>query len=253
MDITFTCKCGQEIVIDEAGAGITVDCPGCGKPVYVPTQEPAKARDIPVRVETPLAKLMAKENQRVPSNPPRLPTPPQAARAPVTLAGHNLALSAGESVTVQARMHSAVVFLPLISVAGAFVVIYLMFSIIALPLRMLTGTHFGSVVFLTMLVPLLLLTIVSTVLAAVSRANTLVTLTSRRLIINKGVLSKTTAVLLLKQIETVAVHLPLLGRIFGYGTIVVRGTGGGVFQVQYMEDPENLYRILQRCLQSSKP
>jgi transcription elongation factor Elf1 len=30
MDITFSCdKCGQSIVIDEAGAGITVDCPNC--------------------------------------------------------------------------------------------------------------------------------------------------------------------------------------------------------------------------------
>jgi hypothetical protein len=75
MDITFTCKCGQEIVIDEAGAGITVDCPGCGKPVYVPTKEPAKAKDIPVRVETPLAKLMAKQGQTATPTPPRPPNP----------------------------------------------------------------------------------------------------------------------------------------------------------------------------------
>jgi hypothetical protein len=246
MDITFTCKCGQEIVIDEAGAGITIDCPGCGKPVYVPSKEADRAKDTPIRVKTPLAKLVTKQSQ-VP------PPPSQPARTPVTPAGHNLALSGGESVTVQGRMHPIVVFLPVISMAGAFVAIYLMFSIIALPLRIVIGTHIGSVVFLTMLAPLLLLTIVSTVLAAVSRANTLVTLTSRRLIINKGVLSKTTAELLLKQIETVALHLPLLGRIFGYGTIVVRGTGGGVFQVQYMEGPEHLYRILQSCLQSAKP
>ena len=60
MDISFTCTCGQNIVIDEAGAGITVDCPQCGKPVYVPSSASAKAKDIPVRVETPLAKLIAK-------------------------------------------------------------------------------------------------------------------------------------------------------------------------------------------------
>jgi uncharacterized membrane protein YdbT with pleckstrin-like domain len=107
--------------------------------------------------------------------------------------------------------------------------------------------------FAMMFTPFLLLTIVLTILAILSRSNTLVTLTSRRLIINKGVLSKTTAELLLKQIETVAVHLPLLGRVFGCGTIIVRGTGGGVFQVQFIEDPERLYRILQSSLQSSKP
>ena len=79
MDITFTCKCGQEIVIDEAGAGITIDCPGCGKPAFVPTKELARAKDIPVRVETPLAKLMAKQGQT-----PRLkgPLPSLAAFTP---------------------------------------------------------------------------------------------------------------------------------------------------------------------------
>jgi hypothetical protein len=77
LDITFTCKCGQEIVIDEAGAGITVDCPGCGKPVYVPTKEPAKTKDTPIRVETPLAKLMAKQGQTPTpvANPSRPPNP----------------------------------------------------------------------------------------------------------------------------------------------------------------------------------
>lgn len=37
MDITFNCdKCGQNIVIDAAGAGQIVDCPKCGQPLEVP-------------------------------------------------------------------------------------------------------------------------------------------------------------------------------------------------------------------------
>ena len=37
MDITFNCdKCGQQIVIDEAGAGLGVECPKCGQPLEVP-------------------------------------------------------------------------------------------------------------------------------------------------------------------------------------------------------------------------
>jgi tetratricopeptide (TPR) repeat protein/predicted RNA-binding Zn-ribbon protein involved in translation (DUF1610 family) len=37
MDITFNCdKCGQNITIDETGAGQLVDCPKCGEPVEVP-------------------------------------------------------------------------------------------------------------------------------------------------------------------------------------------------------------------------
>ncbi len=37
MDITFTCEsCRQSIVVDEAGAGIAVQCPKCGQSLSVP-------------------------------------------------------------------------------------------------------------------------------------------------------------------------------------------------------------------------
>ena len=37
MDISFNCdKCGQRIVIDEAGAGMAVQCPSCGAELIVP-------------------------------------------------------------------------------------------------------------------------------------------------------------------------------------------------------------------------
>jgi Alpha-aminoadipate carrier protein LysW-like, globular domain len=54
IDITFNCdKCGQQIVIDEAGAGQLVDCPKCGTPLEVPyksqvaTPTPAKPPEPP--------------------------------------------------------------------------------------------------------------------------------------------------------------------------------------------------------------
>jgi DNA-directed RNA polymerase subunit RPC12/RpoP len=38
MDIEFDCsKCGQNIVIDAAGAGLTVQCPKCNRSVVVPS------------------------------------------------------------------------------------------------------------------------------------------------------------------------------------------------------------------------
>lgn len=37
MDILFVCpKCGQRMVIDEAGAGLRIQCPKCGGNVGVP-------------------------------------------------------------------------------------------------------------------------------------------------------------------------------------------------------------------------
>jgi hypothetical protein len=37
MDILFSCpECQQHVVIDAAGAGLLVGCPGCGREVRVP-------------------------------------------------------------------------------------------------------------------------------------------------------------------------------------------------------------------------
>lgn len=41
MDIRFACdKCGQQLVIDEAGAGLTIQCPTCGVNLTVPKSVP---------------------------------------------------------------------------------------------------------------------------------------------------------------------------------------------------------------------
>jgi len=40
MDLTFECpNCKQEMVVDSAGAGSDVECPGCGAVVKVPTPD----------------------------------------------------------------------------------------------------------------------------------------------------------------------------------------------------------------------
>ena len=65
MDISFDCDtCGKHLVIDQAGAGITIDCPGCGKPVYVPSLSSHRPPDPPTRVEVKSA------------TPKTAPTPP---------------------------------------------------------------------------------------------------------------------------------------------------------------------------------
>src|ERR1043165_3091194 len=69
MDITFECdKCGQSLVVEEAGAGMTTDCPECGKPVYVPS-----------------------------ASRPRVPSPPEP-RAPVKARVTNLSSPHAERV-----------------------------------------------------------------------------------------------------------------------------------------------------------
>lgn len=49
MDISFKCSsCGQNVVIDEAGVGLTVQCPKCGQPLIVPSPDSAVVASDPL-------------------------------------------------------------------------------------------------------------------------------------------------------------------------------------------------------------
>jgi len=50
--------------------------------------------------------------------------------------------------------------------------------------------------------------------------------TNKRVIVKSGLANRRTIELLLPRIESIAVEEPALGRLLGYGTVIVRGTGG---------------------------
>ncbi len=63
-------------------------------------------------------------------------------------------------------------------------------------------------------------------LPLVARATSEFAVTNRRVIIKVGLVSRKTVELKLDKVESIGVEQTIPGRIFGYGTIVVRGTGG---------------------------
>lgn len=50
--------------------------------------------------------------------------------------------------------------------------------------------------------------------------------TNKRVIVKSGLTERRTNEILLSRIESVVVDEPAMGRILGYGTVIVRGTGG---------------------------
>jgi uncharacterized membrane protein YdbT with pleckstrin-like domain len=60
----------------------------------------------------------------------------------------------------------------------------------------------------------------------VRRNATEMAVTNKRVIVKSGLANRRTIELLLPRIESIAVEEPALGRILGYGTVIVRGTGG---------------------------
>lgn len=73
---------------------------------------------------------------------------------------------------------------------------------------------------------LLLAAIVVFMVGSVRRNATEMAVTNRRVIIKTGLVSRRTIEMLLNKVETIEVSEPGAGRMLGYGSIVVVGTGG---------------------------
>jgi hypothetical protein len=69
MDISFNCgKCGQHILIDEAGAGVSVECPACQQQLVVPTtSQPDKrtpSANVPTSPSVPTTKAASADESK---------------------------------------------------------------------------------------------------------------------------------------------------------------------------------------------
>jgi uncharacterized membrane protein YdbT with pleckstrin-like domain len=73
--------------------------------------------------------------------------------------------------------------------------------------------------------------------AFVRRATTELAVTDQRVIYKTGLLSRHTLEMNRSKVESVAVDQTILGRIFGYGTIIVRGTGSTLEPIRNITDP----------------
>jgi uncharacterized membrane protein YdbT with pleckstrin-like domain len=75
---------------------------------------------------------------------------------------------------------------------------------------------------------------------AIRRHSTEIVVTDRRVIYKRGLLSRFTAEMNISRIETVDVRQSIPGRIFNYGTVVVRGTGAGIEPLRGIGHPIQL-------------
>jgi uncharacterized membrane protein YdbT with pleckstrin-like domain len=68
---------------------------------------------------------------------------------------------------------------------------------------------------------------VITILMGIARRSaTEMAVTNRRVVVKTGLASRRTIEMLLNKVETIEVHETAFGRIAGYGTVVLIGTGG---------------------------
>jgi uncharacterized membrane protein YdbT with pleckstrin-like domain len=61
--------------------------------------------------------------------------------------------------------------------------------------------------------------------------------TNKRVIVKVGLISRRTLELNLSKVESIGVDQGIIGRIFGYGTIIIIGTGGTKERFRGIADP----------------
>ncbi len=88
---------------------------------------------------------------------------------------------------------------------------------------------FGAIVFI--------LAMISLIKAFIFKISTELAITSKRVIAKVGLISRSTIELNHKKVESFIVDQSIFGRIFGFGTIVVCGTGGGKTPIPNIDNP----------------
>lgn len=129
----------------------------------------------------------------------------------------------GETVVYQTRLHWVVmlrhILLGLLLLAGAGALLsYLLHQ----PRSGSTSEHLAQ----GGAAALLVCGIAAIIAGMVRRNATEMAVTTRRVVIKQGLMNRKTVEMLLNKIETIEVNEPMIGRMLGYGSITMIGTGG---------------------------
>lgn len=76
--------------------------------------------------------------------------------------------------------------------------------------------------------------------ALIRRAGTELAVTDQRVVYKRGIIARHTVEMNRAKVESVDVDQSLLGRILGYGTVQLRGTGGSLEPMAMIGDPLSL-------------
>ena len=77
--------------------------------------------------------------------------------------------------------------------------------------------------------------------------------TDRRVLIKTGMGNRRTLDLMLSRVESIGVEETFFGRMLGYGSVVVRGTGGTPESFVMIAHPQEFRRNVQQQIGGPKP
>lgn len=117
-------------------------------------------------------------------------------------------------------------------------------------LMMMAGSDGGMGVFGVLVC---LIGVIMEIRAAITKATTELAVTSKRVIAKVGLIRRATMELNHSKVESLNVNQGIFGRLFGYGTIVVNGTGGGATPVPGIDHPMEFRRNAMQTMDDLTP
>jgi uncharacterized membrane protein YdbT with pleckstrin-like domain len=155
-------------------------------------------------------------------------------------------LRPGETVIYETRLHWIVMLRSIvqavISALLAIGVLYYAFNTTGIPDDQLHLMEGGAAV-------LVIIAIILLIAGATRRNATEMAVTNHRVIIKVGLVGRRTIEMLLGKIESIEVKETALGRMLGYGTIVVIGTGGTPEPFHQVAHPLDFRSMVQQQIE----
>lgn len=156
-------------------------------------------------------------------------------------------LASGESVVYETRLHWVVMFSQLLLgillfvLPGIVLFSYALESTAIEPGNVHLMQGGGAI--------LLIVGIVIILLGMIRRNATEMAVTNRRVVIKTGLASRRTIEMLLNKVESIEVNETAFGRMLGFGTIVVIGTGGTLEPFHKMAHPLEFRNHVQQQIE----
>lgn len=76
-------------------------------------------------------------------------------------------------------------------------------------------------------------------------------ITDQRVIAKHGWIATTSYELMMTKVEGATIDQTVLGRMLGYGTLMVKGTGGGISPIDHVADPYKFHSYLMSSLREA--
>ncbi|MGB7767650.1 MAG: PH domain-containing protein [Verrucomicrobiia bacterium] len=163
-----------------------------------------------------------------------------------------------EITLAQERLHWGIFILPLLMVSflllltlPVLVLIHMMTSMLG-QLNPQSGRSAQNLFYLVVFLPEILVGLPFLLMVWIAYLKSNITLTNRRLIFRTGLVVRVAGELPLENVEAIFIVEPLLGRILGYGTVIVTSVGGLRFPLRYITSPQNFHATLQKAVTDAK-